>query len=293
MSHPIRRTSAFVLCLLAAAAAAHAQPVLQYKGLDSRVDYAALKSIGPWDDRNYQLTADDLELLAENEAELKAQIPAFFRVELRKGIPEMRRTGPVQYPRSALQIFEIMYGGYLVDGKIYQGATFEDGVYEVLTERGGVPEKQFWVEKFLDGEVRVTSPTGAAESAIKINPIDTDLVVAGSNGPGSGHPGRLLAQRRLDVDRDHAPRDRRRQYPPAVCKPCARNSATRAMPPPAPPAPTTTVTTWSSRSIRCASTPTPTASATMKTPARVSTTASIPTATASRTAATPAREAWS
>ena len=40
--------------------------------------------------------------------------------------------------------------------------------------------------KFLNGETRVTSPNGAAESAIKINPIDTDVVIAGTNGPGSG-----------------------------------------------------------------------------------------------------------
>ena len=50
----------------------------------------------------------------------------------------------------------------------------------------GIPEKEFWAEKFLNGEVRITSPNGAAESAIKINPVNTDLVIAGSNGPGSG-----------------------------------------------------------------------------------------------------------
>jgi hypothetical protein len=177
-----------VLCLglLAFAAAAQAQQVFQHRGVDSRVDYPSLTQIGPWDDRNYQLTAEDLKLLAPNEKALHAQIPAFFRVELRKGIPEMQRTGPVQYPRSALQIFQLMYGGFLVDGRIYQGAELRDGVYRVLMERGGKSEKEFWAEKFLDGEVRVTSPTGAAESAIKINPVDTDLVIAGSNGPGSG-----------------------------------------------------------------------------------------------------------
>ena len=38
----------------------------------------------------------------------------------------------------------------------------------------------------LSGESRVTSPTGAAESAIKISPADPDLVVAGTNGPLGG-----------------------------------------------------------------------------------------------------------
>ena len=98
----------------------------------------------------------------------------------------MQRTGPVQYPRSALQIFRLMHGGYLVDGKIYKGATIQDGNYRVLTEKGGIEEAEFWEQKFLSGEVRITSPNGAAESAIKINPVNTDLVIAGSNGPGSG-----------------------------------------------------------------------------------------------------------
>ena len=39
MPNVTRRTSAFILCLLAVAAVAQAQPVFQYKGLDSRVDY--------------------------------------------------------------------------------------------------------------------------------------------------------------------------------------------------------------------------------------------------------------
>ncbi|MCP3962004.1 MAG: exo-alpha-sialidase [bacterium] len=181
-----RRSLALVLSLLAFAAVAQSQEIFQYKGVDSRVDYSSLTEIGPWDDRNYQLTQKDLSLLAANEKELKAQIPAFFRVELRRGIPEMQKTGPVQYPRSALQIFRLMYGGYLVDGKIYSRATIENGVYRVLTEKGGVDEKEFWQQKFLSGEVRVTDPNGAAESAIKINPVNTDLVIAGSNGPGSG-----------------------------------------------------------------------------------------------------------
>ena len=36
------------------------------------------------------------------------------------------------------------------------------------------------------GEARVTNPNGAAESAIAINPVDPDMVIAGSNGPGGG-----------------------------------------------------------------------------------------------------------
>ncbi len=122
---------AALLLIALAATPALAQQIHQIRGVDARVDYASLTSIGPWDDRNYELTQEDLDLLAPNEAELKAQIPVFFRVELRKGIPEMDRTGPAQYPRSALQIFQLKYGGYLVDGKIYTRVEHRDGQYVV------------------------------------------------------------------------------------------------------------------------------------------------------------------
>ena len=88
------------------------------KGVDPNVDYGELVRFGPWDDRNYQLTADDLKLLAPNEAEQTDPIPAFFRVALRKANPESRKTGPGQYPRSAFNAFRIKHGGYLVDGML-------------------------------------------------------------------------------------------------------------------------------------------------------------------------------
>jgi len=47
-------------------------------------------------------------------------------------------------------------------------------------------EKQFIASKALEGDVRVTSPTGAAESAIAVNPVQPDHVVAGSNQSGIG-----------------------------------------------------------------------------------------------------------
>ncbi|HZM70655.1 MAG TPA: hypothetical protein VFB95_09845 [Candidatus Cryosericum sp.] len=149
------------------------------------VDYAALMEIGPWDDRNYQLTADDLALLAPNEREQHDAIPAFFRVEMRRATPGLRRTGVAQYPRSALQIFELLYGGYLIDGKLYRRAVRTGATYMVLDEDSPVP-LAVWEAEALTGDVRVSSPEGAAESAIKIHPLDTNKVIAGSNGPGSG-----------------------------------------------------------------------------------------------------------
>ena len=84
--------------------------ILQSCGVDQRVDYNTLTKFGPWDDRNYKLTADDLEYLAPNEDDLHIPIPAFFRVELRKEMPHLRRSGPAQYPRSAVPLFQNRHG---------------------------------------------------------------------------------------------------------------------------------------------------------------------------------------
>ncbi|MCP3961635.1 MAG: hypothetical protein GY719_27660 [bacterium] len=174
----------FVLALVALPALG--QTIVQSKGVDARVDYASLDRVGPWDDRNYQLTKDDLALLADNEEELYVLVPAFFRVELRRERPDMLRSGPVQYPRSSLPWFQLRHGGYQVDGKLYRAVSYENGVYKVdMTSDKGMTEEE-WQTKFLSGEARVTTPTGAAESAIAINPVDQDLVIAGTNGPISG-----------------------------------------------------------------------------------------------------------
>ena len=94
-----------------AAQAADAPRIDQARGADQSVDYASLQRFGPWDDRNYALTRDDLRLLARNEAELRDAIPAFFRVELRREFPDMPRTGIVQYPRAAVPLFQLRHGG--------------------------------------------------------------------------------------------------------------------------------------------------------------------------------------
>ena len=170
--------------------AAAAQPtdridrIDQARGADPRVDYTRFDQIGPWDDRNYKVTQDDMALLAANEHELRDPIPVFFRVELRKSNPGMPRTGVPQYPRSALQIFELKYGGYLVGDRLYRSIRVRDGRFEVLG-RESISQQEFEL-RALSGDVRVTSPTGGAESAIKIHPTDVNKVVAGSNGPGSG-----------------------------------------------------------------------------------------------------------
>jgi hypothetical protein len=164
--------------------AATAQPVDQSKGVDQRVDYTSFTKLGPWDDRNYGVTQADLALLAANEHELRDPIPVFFRIEMRKQNPGMPRTGIPQYPRSALQVFRIKHSGYLVDGRLYRKAEVRNGRFEIVM-KDGVTQEEF-AQRALSGDVKVTSPTGAAESAIKIHPTDVNKVVAGSNGPGAG-----------------------------------------------------------------------------------------------------------
>jgi len=157
--------SGFRLSILAGVAfglalSASAQQVDQARGADERVDYEQLLQYGPWDDRNYELTLEDLEHLARNEAELRVHIPAFFRVEMRKMNPDMLREGPCQYPRSAPEIFRLMYGGLLVDG--------------VVESRSGEVEADVPV----NGEVEVRA---GAESAVAISPADPKIAIAGIN----------------------------------------------------------------------------------------------------------------
>ncbi|MEM8932881.1 MAG: sialidase family protein [Acidobacteriota bacterium] len=161
-------------------AAVVAQPVDRARGVDQGVDYAALKTLGPWDDRNYALTAADLALLADNEAELRVMVPAFYRVELRKRYPEMRRTGRFQYPRSTLPRFLVEHGGYLVDRQLYRSAERHENGFDIDLAHPW-RSHEAWATKALSGEVRVGP---GAETAIAMHPSNPDLVIAGSNGPG-------------------------------------------------------------------------------------------------------------
>jgi hypothetical protein len=55
----------------------------QARGVDQQVDYAALEALGPWDDRNYQLTRADLAVIPENDRFVPG-VPAFFKAQKRK-----------------------------------------------------------------------------------------------------------------------------------------------------------------------------------------------------------------
>ena len=153
-----------------------AQNIDQDKGIDSRVDYSSLTRFGPWDDRNYQLTAEDLAYLSPEEEQLKVYIPAWFRVEMRKAWPELLKTGPAQYPRSAPEIFKLLFGGLLVDGKLY--------IRDVEIEEDDIDQEFGTLLVPVNAEVKVNTTTGAAESAVAYNHTDPTIVIAGANGAG-------------------------------------------------------------------------------------------------------------
>lgn len=178
--------ASFVAALLQATVPVFAAPAVNPRlGVDASVDYKALAKLGVWDDRNYQLKAADVALLSDDEASAHDLIPAFFRVELRRANAGLPKRGPAQYPRSALQRFELKYHGYLINGKIYRDLKANsDGSLEVALTNG-IPAKK--IEAVLATEARVSGPLhGGAESAVAVKPSDVNRVIAGTNGPNAG-----------------------------------------------------------------------------------------------------------
>ncbi len=166
---------------------ADAQNIRQANGADARVNYADLARLGPWDDRNYRLKQQDLQLLAPDEHLLSEAIPAFYRVQLRRQYSALLREGKAQYPRSALPRFFVQHGGYQIEGKVYRRAQREaNGRWYVLREHPVAMVDEDGQLRSLEGDVRITDPQGAAESSIEASPVDPQILVAGSNGPGSG-----------------------------------------------------------------------------------------------------------
>ena len=184
----MRQIALIALIFSLCAGAPSAQTIVQSRGVDARVDYASLADYGPWDDRNYELNQEDLALLGENEIELSVRAPLFYRIEIRKRFGNLLTEGPVQYPRSTLPRFLVEYGGFLIDGVLYRKAVLVDDRFHVDISKPWMTEQEYEnrIGRSLAGDVRVTSPVGAAESAVAINPVNPDLVISGSNGPGSG-----------------------------------------------------------------------------------------------------------
>lgn len=166
---------------MAFASLASAQQIDQSRGVDQRVDYNNLANIGPWDDRNYQLTLDDIQLLAPNEDQLLDLSPAFFRVITRRNA-QVSGSSFTQYPRATFNFFKLRFGGYLIDNRITDKVTLRNGQFILDTSAGLSPIELIESElRGLTDNVRVTD---GAESSITINPVNPDIVVAGLNGSG-------------------------------------------------------------------------------------------------------------
>ncbi|TDR19567.1 hypothetical protein [Marinicella litoralis] len=177
-----------ILLFLVATHNVSAQFIDNSLGVDPRVNYQKLTELGPWDDRNYDLTLEDLAWLSDNEHELKEMVPAFYRVQFRKEFPDTPRIGKVQYPRSLLNYYVLKYDGYLIDGLIYRAGKWLNDYhsFEVTMENGLTPGEIFREQikqntRTLSGEVLVFS---GAESAVSVSPADPELVVAGLNRNG-------------------------------------------------------------------------------------------------------------
>lgn len=169
-----------LLALLLCTSPSFAQ-IEQALGVDQSVEYSSLVKFGPWDDRNYQLTTQDIKLLPDDDQYL-ANVPAFFKVTMRKEMPHLGAF----YPRSTYQLFQIRHGGLLQHGvwkKSARGAAWHPGDDPYAqgsdpTLRGAgddlIPEVEFTLDSGLSGN----------EVSVEFNPTNPLIGVAGSNRSG-------------------------------------------------------------------------------------------------------------
>ncbi len=148
--------------------------IRQELGVDQSVDYSSLTQYGPWDDRNYQLTASDLALLPENDQYLR-NVPVFYKVWARKQNPGIGDF----YPRELYQTFLINYGGLIIDGNWYKEGL---GLYHHPNNLDGTQDKNYR-GGVVDPDLEVLLTAGA-ESTIEFNPDDPTQAVAGVNAGG-------------------------------------------------------------------------------------------------------------
>ncbi|HET7843579.1 MAG TPA: sialidase family protein, partial [Xanthomonadales bacterium] len=177
----------FVLAFVASAAPITTDDGIvidQSRGADQSVNYAGLVELGPWDDRNYDLTASDLAVIPPKDYYV-ARVPAFFKVLKRK---EMAAEGfPLgrYYPRELDKEFRIRFGGLMQNGVLKRqglGKYFDPDVSQRPFQYLATDPIPHAVP--IEGEGPFDGTASDNETTIEFNPVNPNLVIAGSNGAG-------------------------------------------------------------------------------------------------------------
>jgi hypothetical protein len=160
----------------------------QSRGVDQTLNYESLLKYGPWDDRNYELTKNDVAVLPAQDR-FFASVPAFFKILKRR---EMKAQGfPLgeHYPREFNKEFSMRFGGLIQNGVHFLtlrgraqwiGSPFRDSLRNdrILATDPIVRAAPVLSEGPFDGTISNN------ETTLEFAPHDPNLVVAGSNGTG-------------------------------------------------------------------------------------------------------------
>ncbi|MEO8671474.1 MAG: hypothetical protein ABI411_09185 [Tahibacter sp.] len=159
--------------------------IVQSRGADQSVDYQSLRRFGPWDDRNYELTAADIATLPADD-EYRYGVPAFFKILKRREVAAEGYPYTNIYPRELDKEFDKRFGGLLQDGVLHRHGL---GVYS-HPDPESPPPALVWATDPLPHAVPIIGENflaiGDEETSIKFNPVDPLKVLAGSNSPSGG-----------------------------------------------------------------------------------------------------------
>ena len=157
--------------------------IVQSRGVDSAVNYDSLTKFGPWDDRNYELTSSDVDLLPPDDQYLH-RVPAFFKILKRKEFAAEGTPLSQFYPREIHFEFYYRFGGLMQNGEIQ--ATPQGSIYYPNAQQPNFPPDFRDATNPLLAPVEGEGPLalGTNETAIEVNPVNPLLVIAGSNGGG-------------------------------------------------------------------------------------------------------------
>ena len=175
----------FILSSFVLAAPADNVVIEQSLGVDQSVDYASLTELGPWDDRNYQLTQRDLAVLPPKD-QYVAGVPAFFKVFKRREMAEQGFPLDRYYPREVDKEFRYRFGGLMQNGVLVPKGL---GRYTHPDPNNPPPFQYLATDPIphavpIEGEGPFDGTLSDNETTIEFNPVNPNLLIAGSNGSG-------------------------------------------------------------------------------------------------------------